>query len=159
VTDSPRLRAPVLLACLLLAGCTATPEAPDGPYESQATPAAPASIIDVLPGQWGSDRAQCDVDPQTLSFSDDGRTLHARYRILGTTYEAGKSDKAHYRYRVGAQRGNLLHLELEGETRLDAAGQPVTWELALIDRDTFCWHRNDWPKADACSPPMIRCPG
>jgi hypothetical protein len=38
-----------------------------------------------------------------------------------------------------------IRVQYDGEQRLDANGKPVVWKLFMPDRDTFYWHRVDWP--------------
>jgi hypothetical protein len=53
--------------------------------------------------------------------------------------------------------GVILVVQYDGEPRLDDEGNPVTWELILIDANTFHWQRADWPN-DAFTPASHRCP-
>jgi hypothetical protein len=54
-------------------------------------------------------------------------------------------------------RPRAIRIHYDGETRLDARGKPVVWDLLMPDRDTFYWHRADWP-AGSVAAPSRRCP-
>jgi len=113
------------------------------------------SILDTLPGQWiDVDRKYCDIGRTTVSVSADRQNISFSHSGLG---RATESDiRQQFNYRVGAQRGNRLHLELENETRLDERGEPVTWDLVMLSSDEFCWSRSDWPE-DGCTASVFRC--
>ena len=53
-------------------------------------------------------------------------------------------------------RPRAIGIQYEGETRLDARGKPVVWDLLMPDRDTFYWHRADCP-AGSGTAPSRRC--
>ena len=113
------------------------------------------SIIDTLPGQWiDVDKKYCDIAQTTVSVSADRQSISFSHSGLG---QATESDiRRQFNYRVGAQRGNRLYLELENETRLDERGEPVTWDLVMLSSDEFCWSRSDWLE-DGCTATVFRC--
>ncbi|WP_308365253.1 MULTISPECIES: hypothetical protein [unclassified Microbulbifer] len=133
----------ISIGTVLASGCASAPKSIEAP------------IASVLPGTWGfSETEECSRDPQTISFSPDGKKMYVAYRLAG---EAGSGDiRKTFTYRVGAQTGNLLRLNLDGETRASPTGDPVSWDLVLLNRDSFCWHRNDW-REDECTKAVLRC--
>ncbi|MBI1360354.1 MAG: hypothetical protein GC155_08730 [Alphaproteobacteria bacterium] len=50
-----------------------------------------------------------------------------------------------------------IRVHYQGEKRLTPAGREVEWLLIMVDRDTFYWHRTDWP-ATGTTAPVKRCP-
>ncbi len=52
---------------------------------------------------------------------------------------------------------NYVRGRIRGETRLTASGDAVIWDLMLLSRDSFCWHRTDWGPG-GCTSQSIRCP-
>ena len=128
-----------LALAALLAGCaTAPPPLP----ESGAA------------GVWGESAADCKDNPHTISFSSQGDVMYVRY-LQGGTADGQKLEES-FSYQVLGRRPSGLHLALVGESRKDAAGQPVTWELRQADRNNYCWWRSDWP-ASECTVPRTRC--
>jgi hypothetical protein len=47
-------------------------------------------------------------------------------------------------------------MSLPDETRHDASGRPVTWDLIVMDKNQMCWHRSDWPQY-GCTRSISRC--
>ena len=45
---------------------------------------------------------------------------------------------------------------IRGEERLTENGDKVVWQLNLIDDNTYCWRRTDWP-SHACTKSILRC--
>jgi hypothetical protein len=133
-----------LVIALILSGCESGPPTADGinPYE-------------VLPGKWGwRGTDDCKVAPVVISFSSKGRRMHLSH--------ATKTDDGHREarrdspYTVLGSIPNGLHVSLDEETRKDASGQLVTWDLVLPNQNEYCWHRSDWP-AGGCTKSIDRC--
>lgn len=61
-----------------------------------------------------------------------------------------------FRYRILSTDDFALRTQLENESRLDDQGQPVVWHIVVVDAETYCWGRDDWPQG-ACTPPRKRC--
>jgi hypothetical protein len=61
---------------------------------------------------------------------------------------------AHYRVE---QLQPVLRLSLIGEMRRTDDGERVVWDLVMISRDEYCWHRADWPEGK-CTGSVERCP-
>lgn len=45
-----------------------------------------------------------------------------------------------------------IRIQYDGETRLDDKGKSVVRDLLMPDRDTFYWHRADWPAGSVTAP-------
>lgn len=110
---------------------------------------------DLLTGQWGWNKEQCESNPATVSFSSDGSIL---YWDTQKGMYLGDETKALTRieYVISSQKYGVLHTSIKGEDRLDDKGNPVKWDLVVQSKSTFCWHREDWPKG-SCTTSMIRC--
>lgn len=46
---------------------------------------------------------------------------------------------------------------IRGETRVDAEGKPVVWDLVLTGQDAYRWQQVGWP-AFSYTGPVHRCP-
>lgn len=130
---------------LVLAGCVAQPRL------------QPSTDLADLLGSWEfSGSEACASNPQVISFSPDGSLMHITWPQGG---EAGEGDlRDRFTYRIGRQTGNAVRLDLVDETRMDALGNPVAWDLVRLDQDSFCWRRSDWGPA-SCTRAIVRCPG
>ena len=128
-----------LALAALLAGCATAPP-----------PLAESGAA----GVWGESAADCQDNPHTISFSSQGDVMYVRYLQGGTA--DGEQLEESFSYQVLGRRPSGLRLALVGESRKDAAGQPVTWELRQTDRNSYCWWRSDWP-ASECTVPRTRC--
>ena len=70
---------------------------------------------------------------------------------------AGDSDvREDFVYSIYEFTDTMIRAQLEDESRLDNSGKPIVWQLHLIDENSYCWSRDDWP-ADSCTPPRLRC--
>ena len=132
-----------LLLFAAIAGCAGGPARRD--------------VVPALAGTWGwtKDEARsCKVNPHTLAFSADRRFLILRHRAPIETYDGSSRIEAYYRVlQIGKNSATLL---LEGETRRQRDGRPVSWELRLLSDTAYCWHRTDKSTRE-CSPPVVRC--
>jgi hypothetical protein len=61
-----------------------------------------------------------------------------------------------FRYRILSVGESSIRVALENEPRLDPNGKPVVWHIVVVDDETYCWGRDDWPKG-LCTPPRKRC--
>jgi hypothetical protein len=132
-----------LLLFAAIAGCAGAPQRRD--------------VVPALAGTWGwtqDDARSCTVNPHTLAFSADRRFLILRHRKPIESYDGGRRIEAYYRVlQIGRNSATLL---LEGETRRQRDGRPVSWELRLLSDTAYCWHRTDGSGSE-CSPPVVRC--
>ncbi len=108
-----------------------------------------------IAGTWGfAEVNECAEDPRDFVFSRDGKRMSAVHKGLA---EAGDGDlRSRFEYKVLAATPESLHVALEGETRLDESGQPVTWDLVVFDTNTLRWRRSDWPQ-DEFTSELVRC--
>jgi hypothetical protein len=132
----------VLAGLLLLSGCATITEQPN-------------AVKSLLKGQWGwSETDECTRNPHTISFSEDGRIMSIEYAAVGYV-QSGEARKT-FVYDVVAYNHNAVRAALREESRVDAQGQPVVWDLVPIDNNKYCWHRTDWAEG-ACTAPILRC--
>jgi len=130
------------LILALLSGCV-TGSAIDRP-----------SIFSTLTGKWDTDNPPTCESYRAISFSDDGKTITVSYPDNGYASEFDARSK--FEYDILDVNESWLRMALQNEQRLDADGKPVVWVLKLVDENTFCWGRDDWP-SDGCTPPRFRC--
>lgn len=109
----------------------------------------------VLSGDWGWEGSDdCALTPQELHFSADRKQM---FLALTPRNESGaREPRVDATYQVLGNIPNGLRVALDGEARLDPTGEPVTWNLLLLGKDRYCWHRSDWP-ADGCTKSVVRC--
>lgn len=108
-----------------------------------------------LGGQWGEvDSKDCEVNPQTISFSPAMRKMYVRYPNGGTS--DNKELRHGFTYRVLSASNQRVRLFLLGESRKDAADLSVTWDAVLLADNRFCWRRSDWPDSE-CTVVRVRC--
>jgi hypothetical protein len=96
-------------------------------------------------GTWDWDGAErfCEKNPHTISFSADRGLMTLVSREPWTDSSGTVHQRAEYDvlgHTAGRIRGRI-----RGETRMTADGQPVVWDLVLVDANTYRWHRTDWP--------------
>ncbi len=119
-----------------------------------STSAADDRLLRQVEGRWGlAGVNSCAENAQTIRFSADASTMLLSYR---EPIEGVNGYEQFFEYQVEGQAGNAIRMSLRGETRRTEAGDPVRWDLVLIDADRFCWHRADWD-VGACTPPEHRC--
>lgn len=151
---------------LCLAALLATPLAHAGP------PLTYEQILAELPGVWvmiPRDAAAppmsqlCETASTRISIRQSGANAIYLSEFLGVLPD-GKVDEDRFSRsairRVAAAPGfgmEGIHVQYEGEDRLDDNGRPVAWILFMPDRDTFYWHMVGWPRG-ATTVPSRRCP-
>lgn len=109
-----------------------------------------------MAGDWGWDGSDdCSLGPIRFGFSGDRKRMSLRHL---TEAEDGKRGLPLIEtdYTVIREFPDRLRLRMDGEDRTDKRGRPVSWDLVLIDANTYCWHRHDWPEG-ACTRPVRRC--
>jgi hypothetical protein len=107
-----------------------------------------AVISQLESGQWGwpSGEHSCAQNPQSLRFSADQRRM---------TYSWARGEEAVV-YRLITLTDAAFRSRIDGETRLTEAGNPVEWDLRMVDANHFCWDRADWPLL-TCTKMLQRC--
>lgn len=110
-----------------------------------AQPAAAQSIFDLLADgpreQPGSDVVRCDAITLQFRFYDNNRRMALTYTDDIIDYEGNARRRGDYD--VLAVEDSALLLQLDGESRRDAAGDPVMWRLRLAQNGVTCWQRSD----------------
>jgi len=99
-------------------------------------------------GSWGwiEGKNTCATNPHAINFSKDGSRMFYSWRHTypDVTYQVLYADK------------NSLTSIIMGEERRTNNGDKVVWQLNLIDDNTYCWRRTDWP-SDSCTRNIQRC--
>jgi hypothetical protein len=103
---------------------------------------------------WANRPGSCQDNPQTLTLSADRTKVTLEFK-KPVTNAAGKPQKSEV-YKILDARSRMLHAQVEGETKKDRAGQPVTYDFNFVSDNSFCWHRSDWSKSQ-CTKMMVRC--
>lgn len=135
-----KFRSAMLIVAVGLAGC--------------ASPQQRSSVFEQLVGNWDEEHPGFCKNPHALSFDDSKSTMMVEYAEVGWVT---KSDsRKMFRYRILGANHSSLRTQLENEPRLDDKGNPVVWHIVVVDADTYCWGRDDWPEG-ACTPPRRRC--
>jgi hypothetical protein len=144
---------PILLALLSL-GLVSLLGAAAASAQPLAAGASDPFVL--LPGtwDWANSPGSCQDNPQTLSLSADRAKVILEYR-RPVINPAGKPQKTEV-YKILDARAHLLHAQVEGETKKDKTGQPVTYDLMFVTDNSFCFHRSDWGKSQ-CTKMLVRC--
>ena len=134
----------VLLILLLVfaVGCATNPE-------------GRLPIRDVVTGAWGVTNEECQTNPRLYSFSRDGALMYL-WRADASESLSGAVKNNTTTYQIIGQSDVVLRTVIEGESRRTSFDLVVTWDLILIDKDSFCWRRGDWEASD-CTAPRFRC--
>ncbi|KRA21167.1 MULTISPECIES: hypothetical protein [unclassified Lysobacter] len=104
---------------------------------------------------WGWDGTdQCSTSPQRIRFSEDGKRMHLSQYAEGENGKPGK--RIETSYTVGGQSGDSLAMVMDNETRTDDAGRKISWNLILLDEESYCWQRSDWESTE-CTKLVRRC--
>jgi len=111
-----------------------------------------ADLFETVAGTWAWEDKDCATEWHRISFRDDNTLAHFQ-NPDGVI--AGSSGEDFYTYQVRGHDADSIRLFLNGEYRNDDAGNPVEWDLVLVDADTYCWHRSDW-EAGRCTEKMVR---
>lgn len=112
------------------------------------------SIFDRAAGTWDEEDAESCLLSHKVSFTEDRLTMIHTYLELGhaTAVDSRKS----FRYSIVSLSESELFASLEDEQRLTDSGDAVIWIFRMMDDDTYCWGRVDWP-AGSCTPMRRRC--
>lgn len=122
--------------------------------QGSATP-ADLNPFTIVPGQWGwEDSNDCAANPEVISFSADGKKMFLS--LAPVTVGGTREPRRQATYSILRELSNGLSMSLHDETRHDASGKPVTWDLIVMDKNQMCWHRSDWPQY-GCTKSISRC--
>ena len=119
--------------------------------------AAPTEInpFAIVPGQWGwAGSNDCAANPEVIRFSADGKKMFLSLAPL--TPDGTHEPRRQATYNILRELPNGLSMSLHDETRRDASGKPVAWDLIVMDKNQMCWHRSDWPQY-GCTKSISRC--
>jgi hypothetical protein len=131
------------IALVLSAGGSVTTQQRSGP------------VFSIIAGEWGfAEIDECATNSRIFSFHKNRKILRATHQEIS---EAGHGDlRKVFEYDILNVSPHELHVSLRGETRLDSAGQPVTWYLVVFDNDTLRWRQSNW-KAGEFTSELVRC--
>jgi len=116
-----------------------------------------AVVVDILQGShWGWARKEssvsCENNPHTITVNAEVTEAVFKFRRPLHGADGKKSNRAVYR--ILARQNNVITMQIVGEKRLDPQGQPVVWDLLLVNERTYTWHRHDW--AESAHTPYIQ---
>jgi hypothetical protein len=137
------LRCAVRLVAIGVGGCASHP----APNSQTST------VFEQLKGTWSEEHTNCQ-NPNVVSFDDDRTMMLIEYAEVGWATET--DSRKVFRYRILSTDHSAIRVQLENESRLDEKGKPVVWHIVVVDAETYCWGRDDWPQG-ACTPPRKRC--
>lgn len=113
------------------------------PWHSYSVPAG-TSIFETVDGTWDWEGAEgfCEKNPHTITFSADSSIMY----LTGRQPWSDKDTSRVAVYDLVEHTQNRIQGKIRGETRLDAKGQPVVWDLILTSQDSYQWHQVGWPR-------------
>lgn len=114
-----------------------------------------ALLSELSTGVWGWPEGPntCQSNPHSISFSDDRSVM----RITRAQPLPGGDERTTV-YDIEYIGNTVVRGRIPGEMRRTPAGKPVVWDLQLLARGAYCWHRTDWNPGD-CTATIRRCPG
>ena len=122
--------------------------------------AAAQSVFDLIAAgpreQIGSDVVKCGEMTLEFAFYDENRRMSLIYTGDILDYEGNYRDRGDYTVLEVLDDG--VWLQLDDESRVDAAGDPVRWLLRVTESGATCWQRNDMTLME-CRSITIPCPG
>ena len=150
-------RTTVLLASLLLVSCS--DDAKQGFREGFLSVVSPDEHFEnqraLLRGTWAWEPEQCRSRPIAISFSQDHQAMWHDMLDDGST-EGSVPSARRFDYRILESTADGLRVRMQQEQGLDTRGDPIGWDLQILDDDNFCWRRSDW--ADhSCTDELSRC--
>lgn len=114
------------------------------------------STSHVVEGMWGwSDTNDCSGNYHEIDISNDRKRMTITFRDVGY---AGELDaRKSFEYQILMISHNAISMKMDNERRVDESGNPVTWNLVLLDDKHYCWQRGDW-ETGQCTAIINRCP-
>lgn len=109
-------------------------------------------------GKWGwaipeSDLA-CENNPHSIKFRNNFTEIILKFDNKINSADATVSDTV--QYKLISKNGNRITMKMVGEKRIDDKGQPVIWDLVMLNKQEYAWHRHDW-KPGALTPRIHLC--
>lgn len=132
---------------------------------SDERPLPPTATADAIFAQlegnwaWSSAKQGCAAGTHRLVVSPDRQQL----RIIGAAAKEGEAPDTTVYTVIEAGPQVLpwapftVRLDMQGEDRRTDAGALVKWDLVLMSRDRYHWHRTDWPEGGITAA-IRRCP-
>lgn len=110
---------------------------------------------------WARGDSTCMGNTQYLAISPDRRTMSLAFKapiesatgrrvVLYRILAAGNG--------ILAQAPFVIRAAMDEETRRTDAGVLVQWDLVLVTRNRYHWHRSDWPN-HGLTHALVRCDG
>lgn len=114
------------------------------------------NISGVAEGIWGwSATNDCFENYHEIDISDDRKRMTVTFRDVGYASELDARKK--FEYQILMIGHNIISTKMDNEPRVDEFGNPVTWNLVLLDDKHYCWQRGDWEPGQ-CTEIINRCP-
>ena len=108
--------------------------------------APPATnVFETLRGTWGwtgDSPSSCALDPHQITFSADYTTMSIASSEPWT--DSSGVEHAEAVYDILEVESNRIRGVIRGEGRRTITGEPVVWDLVLMDTNTYRWHQTDW---------------
>ena len=112
-----------------------------------------------LSGSWSDSVNTSSVCEEARHFtrmqlSDD----HARLAIFNDRiWKSNLGETNRFAATVVAETERSLTLRYDNETRQDAQGKPVEWQLIIVAPGVYRWRQTDWPEGKVNGVVGIRC--
>ena len=112
-----------------------------------------------LSGSWSDSfntNSVCDQPRHftRMQLSDD----HVRLAIFNDRiWKSNLGETNRFAATVVAETERSLTLRYDNETRQDAQGKPVEWQLIIVAPGVYRWRQTDWPEGKVNGVVGIRC--
>lgn len=100
---------------------------------------------------WAHRKDPCGDSSFALSAAPDRESIRLEYKRQPSPKDTARV----YTYRVLAHGKDEIQGQIAGQT-LPGGTTPISWSFVRLDRDRFCWRRNDWT-APNCTRSLERC--
>lgn len=127
-------------------------------FSGSAAPGATSTSdpFSLVPGTWVWEDSEhgCSSDTQTYAIAEDRRSMTITH---SEPYERSPGVMVSVtNYVIDGSSPLTLHTQIADETEVTEDGRPVKWDLVVLARDRFVWHRGDWPEGQFTKS-MLRC--
>jgi hypothetical protein len=100
---------------------------------------------------WAHRKDPCGDSSFALSAAPDRQSIRLEYKRQPSPKDTARV----YTYRVLGHGKDEIQGQIAGQT-LPGGTTPISWSFVRLDRDRFCWRRNDWT-APNCTRSLERC--
>jgi hypothetical protein len=126
--------------------------------EIHASPGSvPVDIMSLVGNTWAWERGDdsCTGPKQRFEVSTDGKAMKIHHSEPIEGMDGSTTSVTNYV--IDSATKSTLSTYIPEETRVDANGSPVRWNLVLVGRNRMAWHRADWPE-DSLTGMLRPCP-